>query len=174
MAKRTWLTIVLALAVLRATVWMLQRRLQKRAIDPKRERVVILGASSLDGLGAAYLYEYLARGCRSIVIVGRRAEALEAVRAAALKKHPDAEVHVRVADCSSVRDVQDLRAYVEKSACCGIYGTDRRSARRARHAAYCVRCDFRSAAAGRGWRRSARRERELGCDRAAKWHQRCR
>ncbi|PKI82615.1 hypothetical protein MVES1_003851 [Malassezia vespertilionis] len=87
-------------------------------MPPSEERVAILGASSLDGLGAGFLQQYLETGRRQIVIVGRRLQALEEVRHAALektqgKRHPDAQVHIFVADCTKPRDVLELRGFID-------------------------------------------------------------
>lgn len=91
---------------------------RNKKIAPKHERVVILGASTDDGLGAAFLQQYLERGTRQVVIVGRRLGALEEVRAKVLertagKRAESAEVHVFAADCTKSSDVIALRDFVQ-------------------------------------------------------------
>ena len=118
MARTTWVGAVLALALAYLAWRRLQRRTQRtHAIPPAHERVAILGASTDDGLGAAFLQQYLERGARAIVIVGRRRAALEDVRekvlARAQSRHPDAVVHVFAADCTKTHDVAALRDFVQ-------------------------------------------------------------
>lgn len=112
--------VVWALAAI--AVWHLAHRYfrPKRTdtLKPKEERVVILGASTLDGLGAHFLRQYLERGTRRIVIVGRRATALEAVRERMLEetrdlRAPDAVVDVVAADCTQTADVLHLRDIIQ-------------------------------------------------------------
>lgn len=109
--------IVLALVL----VWLVRRALRRPtrriALAPPHERVAILGASTLDGLGAALLRAYLARGTKQITIVGRRREALAAVRDAALAAHPgtDAQVSIFAADCTRAADVVALRTHLEQA-----------------------------------------------------------
>lgn len=98
---------------------------RNKKIAPKDERVVILGASTDDGLGAAFLQQYLERGARQIVIVGRRQGALEEVRAKVLertlgKRAESAQVHVFAADCTKSSDVIALRDYVQTT----LHGLD--------------------------------------------------
>jgi len=86
-------------------------------VPPQEERVVILGASTTDGLGSGFLRGYLERGVRRIVIVGRRPEALEKVRDEALaafagRLSADVQVHVFEADCTNVEAVLRLRDFV--------------------------------------------------------------
>lgn len=115
---RPWLTrlaaALLALVVLHLAARRICAKSRTRLVDPSEERVVLLGASTLDGLGAAFLKQYLERGTRRIMIVGRRKAALEEVRAAMLevtkgRRHPDAEVEVFVAQLTSPADVLRLR-----------------------------------------------------------------
>ncbi|WFD34311.1 hypothetical protein MCUN1_001150 [Malassezia cuniculi] len=107
----------LALALLLAWLiaqWLRHNRRVKN-LAPASERVAILGASTLDGLGAALLHRYIERGTKHITIVGRRKEALDAVRSAALSKYPgaNADIAVFVADCTSTSDVIALRSHIE-------------------------------------------------------------
>lgn len=109
--------LVLALVL----VWLARRALRRPtrrvALAPAHERVAILGASTLDGLGAALLREYIERGTKQITIVGRRREALEAVRDAALAAHPGthAQVSVFAADCTRAADIVALRTHLEQA-----------------------------------------------------------
>lgn len=107
------------LALVLALVWLITKWLRRNrraaALAPSSERVAILGASTLDGLGAALLRRYIERGTRHITIVGRRREALEAVRDAALAAHPahKPDISVYAADCTSANDTLGLRAHLE-------------------------------------------------------------
>ncbi|WFD32889.1 hypothetical protein MSPP1_003942 [Malassezia sp. CBS 17886] len=88
-----------------------------RAVAPADERVLLLGASTGDGLGAGFLEQYLERGTKQLIIVGRRKEALEKVREDVLartasRRAPDAQVSVFAADCTRTADVVALREFV--------------------------------------------------------------
>lgn len=113
-AKSKIVTAVVALVAVHLLVHALRRQSRPKVVRPADERVVILGASTLDGLGANFLQQYLERGTRRIMIVGRRQEALEEVRRAMLeatkgKRAPDAEVLVVAAQLTQSRDVIALR-----------------------------------------------------------------
>ncbi|WFD45179.1 hypothetical protein MPSI1_003857 [Malassezia psittaci] len=107
--------------ILALLLWRYARRgrsLRMNKVSYSKERVVIIGASTEDGLGAAFLRQYLERGAAEIVIVGRRQDALERVRDSALKQfHVDrantSKVHVFAADCTTSKDVIQLRDFVQ-------------------------------------------------------------
>lgn len=107
--------VAVALAVCAAR-WA-REQTKRRRVRPENERVLILGASTDDGLGAAFLQQYLEQGVRELVIVGRRREALEQVRTSVMertrgKRHPDAAVYTCAADCTRPAEVAALRDYV--------------------------------------------------------------
>ncbi|WFD01038.1 hypothetical protein MYAM1_003798 [Malassezia yamatoensis] len=111
-------SLVLVLALL---LWRYARRrnsLRMNKISHSQERILILGASTEDGLGAAFLRQYLERGAAEILIVGRRQDALEKVRDSALKqvsaeRTKVTKVHVFAADCTKSKDVIQLRDFVQ-------------------------------------------------------------
>ncbi|WFD28918.1 hypothetical protein MNAN1_003934 [Malassezia nana] len=116
MASLTVLGVLLALAVLRY-VHRFWRPKRASKISPKEERVVILGASTLDGLGAAYLQQCLLRGTEHLLIVGRRREGLEQVRDAMLaktagKRSENAQVDIVQAELTQSADIAALRDHI--------------------------------------------------------------
>jgi len=103
---------LLALWVMRCMVPWHGRRAAK--LHASEERVVILGASTLDGLGAALLRQCLLRGTEHLMIVGRRRDALEQVRDHMLaqtagRRSEHARVEVVCAELTSSADVAALR-----------------------------------------------------------------
>jgi NADPH:quinone reductase-like Zn-dependent oxidoreductase len=123
--------ITLAVTLPFCFMFWLNARPRLSTIPPYRERVLILGASS--GTGEQLALEYAARGCRHIVLVGRREELLlkvkEKCQEAAKKgeewrmaqKAPGWEENVGKerywvckADCSNPVDVSKIRDLVMK------------------------------------------------------------
>lgn len=98
--------------------WYATKR-RSEIIPPAQERVVILGASSLDGIGAAIARQCVARGCSSILLVARRDDALKAVKEAIVTEQTTSSaracaeaIELCVADCSNVDDVFRLQARI--------------------------------------------------------------
>lgn len=120
MHRGAWATTAVAI-LLAHIVWRYaQRKRRTKRVPMSTERVVILGASTLDGLGAGFLQQYLERGARHVMIVGRRLHALEEVRDAMLKRtqgkrHPDAQVHVHAAELTSTDSVIGLREAIKQT-----------------------------------------------------------
>ncbi|KAK0538552.1 hypothetical protein OC834_000396 [Tilletia horrida] len=95
-------------------------RSRQRIIAPAAERVIVLGASS--GTGAAIAREYAVRGCGALVLVARRREQLEAIRAECLaltsgkgkskSKDKTPNIICAAADCTKDTDVANLRKLV--------------------------------------------------------------
>lgn len=128
-----WATLVsVAVTVPIGALFYLNSRPRQQNLPVYRERVLILGGSS--GIGEATAVAYARRGCRSLVIVGRRAEELERVRVKCEQaakegdewtqadKAPGWEERMgkpRVwtfkADCTSPEDVLRIREFVEQS-----------------------------------------------------------
>ena len=103
---------LLALWALRYVVPRRGRRVAK--LPAADEHVVILGASTLDGLGAALLQQYLLRGTEHLMIVGRRLDGLEQVRDRMLaqtagRRSVRAHVEIVQAELTSSADVAALR-----------------------------------------------------------------
>ena len=86
-----------------------QRRVRRLKAD--EERVVILGASTTDGIGAAIASESIARGVRRVLLVARNKEGLERVRDQLVAQHGKSAAGVicHVADCSSEAGVVSVR-----------------------------------------------------------------
>ena len=104
-----------------------QKSKRTKKVSKSDERVLILGASTLDGLGAEFLRQYLERGARQIVIVGRRKQALDHVRDTMLKRtegrgerHPHAQVYVVPTELTDTEGVIKLRDFVMKN----LHGLD--------------------------------------------------
>lgn len=96
------------------------------------ERVLILGASTEKGVGEALALEYAGRGCRDLILVGRNAQGLEAVKQRCIEKAKkgeeydmsdeapgdeakakhEARITCIAADCSNAEDVDRLRKQV--------------------------------------------------------------
>lgn len=112
MARSVLLGALLALWLLRYATT--SRRQRVKQLPASEERVVILGASTLDGLGAALLKQYLLRGTEHLMIVGRRLEGLEQVRESMLaqtmgRRSASARVEIVQAELTSSADVAALR-----------------------------------------------------------------
>ncbi|WFD21212.1 hypothetical protein MCAP1_003473 [Malassezia caprae] len=100
-------------------LWLLRNALPRRGqriakLPASEERVVILGASTLDGLGAALLKQCLLRGTEHLMIVGRRRDALEQVRDHMLaqtagRRSARAHVEIVCAELTSSADIAALR-----------------------------------------------------------------
>ena len=89
---------------------------RSRIIEPSKERIVILGASTADGIGAAIARQCIARGSSRIVLVARRKSALEQVKLAIVSEQTDPEAQARAqcirtiaADCTVEEDVHALQ-----------------------------------------------------------------
>lgn len=109
MPRLAW---TLAALVLLRVAWTYARRKKRtQYVDAGAERVLILGASTPDGLGAEFLRQYVERGAKHIMIVGRRQHALEDVR----KRYPDVQVHVHAAELTCTKSVLALRDAVVRS-----------------------------------------------------------
>lgn len=83
------------------------------------ERVMVLGASTPDGVGAAIARHYVERGCSDLVLVGRRERALGVVKdmlVQGARNHDErrrAEAIVLVvADCTNEADIARLRDHL--------------------------------------------------------------
>lgn len=103
MPRLAW---TLVACVVLHVVWTYARRKKRtQYVDAGAERVLILGASTPDGLGAELLRQYVERGAKHIMIVGRREHALDDVR----KRFPGVQVHVHAADLTCTQSVLALR-----------------------------------------------------------------
>ena len=103
MLRLAW---TLVACVVLHVVWTYARRKKRtQYVDAGAERVLILGASTPDGLGAELLRQYVERGAKHIMIVGRREHALDDVR----KRFPRVQVHVHAADLTCTQSVLALR-----------------------------------------------------------------
>lgn len=82
-----------------------------RVVPANKERVVILGASTVDGIGAAIAAESLARGVRQVMLVGRNEQGLKHVKEHLCAKCGSAalDIVLRPADCSNTADVLAAR-----------------------------------------------------------------
>ena len=95
---------------------VLTRKFARTAIlPPPDEHIVILGASSVDGIGAAIARRCLARGSYRIMLVARRSEALHQVKRALIEEQTTRSARMRaeeivlfVADCTDEVDVARL------------------------------------------------------------------
>ena len=66
-----------AVAAVHGVAERLRRIYERKSILPSsEERIVILGASSVNGIGAAIAQQCLERGAYNIMLVGRRSDAL--------------------------------------------------------------------------------------------------
>jgi short-subunit dehydrogenase len=74
-------------------------------------RILITGATA--GIGRQAALDLLARG-HEVIVTGRRRDALEAVRAEALRRSPDATCHVLVLDVTSASSVEAAVAETEE------------------------------------------------------------
>lgn len=88
----------------------------KDRLPAHEERVVVLGASTPDGVGAAIARHYVERGCSDLVLVGRRERALAVVKEMLVQASRNHEERQRaeaivlfVADCMNEADVARLR-----------------------------------------------------------------
>lgn len=112
--------------------FMHSARPRQGLVPPYRERVLILGASS--GVGEQLAYQYSHRGCRNLVLVARRKEELERVKAECDKKRKEGEewdqsqqapgwedvketVTIIEADCTNAEDLIRIRQTVRKCEC---------------------------------------------------------
>ena len=103
MLRLAW---TLVACVVLHVVWTYARRKKRtQYVDAGAERVLILGASTPDGLGAELLRQYVERGAKHIMIVGRRQHALDDVR----KRFPGVQVHAQAADLTCTQSVLALR-----------------------------------------------------------------
>lgn len=85
-------------------------------LPASEERIVILGASSTDGIGIALARECLARGSYHIMLVARRSEALREVKHVLVEEQTTRsareraeQIELLVADCSDPDDVYRLQ-----------------------------------------------------------------
>lgn len=115
---RVGLALVVAAIVPTLYHWHPKKR-RSKTLPPSQERVVILGASSLDGIGAAIARECVARGCSNLVLVARREQALEQVKESIMAEQttPAARacaeaIELYVADCTNVGDVHRLQTRI--------------------------------------------------------------
>ncbi|KAI3627878.1 hypothetical protein CBS14141_001879 [Malassezia furfur] len=113
-----WLKVLGSLAALGAAHYLF-RRVWKgdrtKVLPPPQERIVILGASSVNGIGAAIAQRCLDRGSYNNMLVGRRSDALREVKMALIAAQETEEGKARaeqlelfVADCSDYEDVLRL------------------------------------------------------------------
>ncbi|WFC98436.1 hypothetical protein MYAM1_001163 [Malassezia yamatoensis] len=112
-----WYGSLVTLAVLAAgPIYLYHRRVssydRKRVLPTCEERIVILGASSVNGIGAAIAAQCLVRGAHNIMLVGRRSDALREVKMALIAQQDTPEQRERaeqlqlfVADCTDEEDV---------------------------------------------------------------------
>lgn len=125
-----WIRAGLALAIAAIVPTLYHWRPKKcrsKTLPPSQERVVILGASSLDGIGAAVARQCLARGCSNLMLVARREEALKLVKKTLIHEQKDpaarasAEaIELFVADCSNVHDVFRLQTWIAQGRSLGF------------------------------------------------------
>ncbi|WFD06867.1 hypothetical protein MVES1_002222 [Malassezia vespertilionis] len=88
-------------------------------LDPSQERIVILGASTTDGIGAAIASRCLDRGAHRIMLVARRKQSLYEVKAALVaaqttqsgRKRAE-QIELVVANCSRNDDILHLEAAI--------------------------------------------------------------
>lgn len=92
-----------------------KRQSRGRTVPPHEERIVILGASSVNGIGAAIARKCLEQGVQHIMLVGRRSEALREVKLAMVSaqetdegKERAQKIELFVADCTDEEDVLRL------------------------------------------------------------------
>jgi len=158
-----WIRVGLALAIAAIVPTLYHWHPKKRrsnALPPSQERVVILGASTLDGIGAAIARQCVARGCSNILLVARREEALNLVKNTIVAEQtmPAARacaeaIELCVADCSNVSDVYRLQTRIAEGMSIASHFRiwwDRYNLSR-------IRCLVDSVPAGRCWYRSHRR-----------------
>lgn len=74
-----WTGLILAVTAPLCFLFYANAKPRLQTVPPYKERVLILGASS--GTGEQLALEYAARGCRQVVLVARRREVLEQVKA---------------------------------------------------------------------------------------------
>ena len=110
MCQRALIAVVCSVIVLAIAL----RKQKRSAVLPSRnERVIILGASTTDGIGASIAAESLKRGVRSIILVGRSADGLRNVHKQLIATFP-AECRATTviqfpADCTRDADVLAVR-----------------------------------------------------------------
>lgn len=80
-------------------------------VPPYRERVLILGASS--GVGEELALQYSARGCRNIVLVARRGDELEKVKAKCEQKRKEGEEWEQSQQAPGWEDVKETVTTIE-------------------------------------------------------------
>lgn len=92
---------------------------RKSILPSSQERIVILGASSVNGIGAAIARQCLARGAYNIMLVGRRSDALREVKLALISgleseaaKARAQNIELFVADCTDEEDVLRLASAI--------------------------------------------------------------
>lgn len=90
--------------------------LRSHTIKPAEERIAILGASTVDGIGAAIARECVRRGSSRIVLVARRMGALEKVKQSLIDEQESEvgrqcarNISLFTADCTSEEDVYALQ-----------------------------------------------------------------
>ncbi|WFD36045.1 hypothetical protein MCUN1_002916 [Malassezia cuniculi] len=102
--------IAVALALAVAARLLRAQKLRSNAIPPASERVVILGASTVNGIGAAIAAKALARGVRQIMLVGRNAQGLREVKEhLSASAGCSASIVIHAADCTRDADVLATR-----------------------------------------------------------------
>lgn len=106
---------LVALGVTHYIVRHVQKTDRTETLPPSQERIVILGASSVNGIGAAIAQRCLDRGSYNIMLVGRRSDALREVKLALIAAQETEDGKARaeqlelfVADCSDYEDVLRL------------------------------------------------------------------
>lgn len=92
-----------------------KRNDRRNELPPSEERIVILGASSVNGIGAAIARRCMARGAYNIMLVGRRSDSLREVKMSLIAAQETEEGKARaeqlqlfVADCTDEEDVLRL------------------------------------------------------------------
>ncbi|PWZ02759.1 NAD(P)-binding protein [Testicularia cyperi] len=124
--------ICVGLTIPLAVMFHFSARPRIQQIKIYHERVLILGASNEKSVGEALALEYARRGCRDLVLVGRNAAGLEAVKRKCIQeaikgekedmsdeapgdeakaKH-ESRIHCIAADCANPDDVDRLRKQV--------------------------------------------------------------
>ncbi|KAL4401947.1 hypothetical protein ACI68E_001598 [Malassezia pachydermatis] len=108
----------LSTAILGYVLYQVWEKREKRSaiLPPSHERIVILGASSVDGIGIAIARECLKRGSYNIMLVARRSEALREVKRVLIEEQATRsgreradQIELFVADCTNADDVYRLQ-----------------------------------------------------------------
>ncbi|WFD31359.1 hypothetical protein MSPP1_002394 [Malassezia sp. CBS 17886] len=120
---RVWAALLASVCLVLAAdvLYRRSRKAHSTTLSPRQERIVIVGASTIDGIGVAIARQCLARGSYNIMLVAQRADALRHVKEQLVNEQTTqagrelaSQMHLAVADCTSETSVLGLEMLVSR------------------------------------------------------------